>query len=215
MTDIRDAMTTYLAGNGPFKLEVGAGSNGKAGWLATDFFEHANPNSTYTHHLDVTKDFPIKDATFDYIYSEHMIEHISFEGGQRMLKECNRILKPNAIIRIVTPSLGFMMRVMSPDRSLFERSYIEWSLRTFVPEAKFVTNAFFLNNFMRKWGHTFIYDHDTLLLAMKGAGFINIIECPIGRSQHLELSKLEYEERLPPGFLELESMIFEGTKPQA
>lgn len=141
-----------------------------------------------------------------------MIEHIPFASGQAMLRECHRVLKPGGVLRIVTPSLGFLLRVMSPDRNYFEQAYLEWSLKAFVPEAREPTNAFFLNNFMRNWGHTFIYDHQTLRLALTQAGFAAIAECPISQSTHADLCDLESVNRLPPGYLALESMVYEATR---
>jgi len=75
-----------------------------------------------------------------------------------------------------------------------------------------VTDALFLNNFMRAWGHQFIYDHETLCLALRLAGFRQIEELRINESAHDSLKNLECVERLPARFLELESMIFEATK---
>ena len=213
MSDVETALANYFSNPCPFRLELGAGANGKPGWLTTDLREHPNPNGNYSIGLDATKPFPLPDDRFDFIFCEHMIEHITFVSGQNMLRECHRILRPSGVIRIVTPSLGFLLRIMSPDRSQLEQSYLEWSLKAFVPSAPIVTNAFFLNNFVRAWGHVFIFDHATLHLAMTTAGFVDIKECPIGSSEHQVLSGLENVNRLPPGYLKLESMIFEGTKP--
>lgn len=202
----------YLANPGPHKLELGAGGNGKPGWLSTDLAEHENPNGTFTHGLDVRSPFPIKEHTFDYIYSEHMIEHLDFRSGVFMLKQCFRILKAGGVMRIVTPSIEFLLKVLSPNRSSFEQTYVDWSVQNFVPEAFAYTDAFFLNNFMRAWGHRFIFDQKTLRYALEQAGFQRIADCEIGASEHPALSNLEFQERLPTGFLALESMILEATK---
>ena len=149
---------------------------------------------------------------FDFIYSEHMIEHISFNDGQQMLRECWRVLKPGGHIRIVTPSLGFLLRVISPDAGMLERDYLEWSLTWFVPEARIKTPAFFVNNFLRAWGHTFIYDEETLCHSLLSAGFVGLFRAKISESVFPEFRNLENVGRLPPGFLELESMIIEAQK---
>jgi predicted SAM-dependent methyltransferase len=209
---LTEQVIEYLANPGPHKLELGAGENGKSGWLSTDLVEHKNPNGTFTHGLNVTKPFPIGDETFDYVYSEHMIEHIDFRSSIFMLKECFRILKAGGVIRIVTPSIEFLLRVLSPNRSIFEQTYVEWSVKNFVPEAFGYTDAFFLNNFMRAWGHRFIFDKKTLYRVLQDAGFGKIIDCKIGLSKHGPLSNLEFQERLPCGFLALESMIIEAQK---
>jgi predicted SAM-dependent methyltransferase len=206
------SVATYLSGAGPYKLEIGAGRNGKPGWLSTDLYAQENPNGTTSVALDATKTFPMRDNSFDFVFSEHMIEHITYSSGRNMIRECFRVLKPGGVVRITTPSLGFLLRIMSPDRSEFEQRYLEWAIINGVPEAPIASNAFFLNHFMRAWGHTFIYDRDTLRLVLTRAGFLNVKECAIGSSEHEALTGLENVGRMPPGFLELESMTFEGTK---
>ena len=46
-------------------------------WLNCDI----SPLSKDVIFTDVSKRFPFDDNFFDYIYSEHMIEHITFEEG--------------------------------------------------------------------------------------------------------------------------------------
>jgi predicted SAM-dependent methyltransferase len=192
-------------------LEVGAGRNKKPGWLASDL-EAALDSNARRIPLDATRSFRLDDATFDYIYSEHMIEHVPYAGGHNMLKECFRVLKPGGTVRIVTPSLGFIMRILSSDRSKFEQDYLEWFLKHTLPDAPIQSNAFFFNIFVRDWGHIFIYDHQTLRHSMQAAGFTDIETCALNQSDHPELANLENTGRMPPGFLELESMVFEGRK---
>lgn len=202
-------LADYLAKPGPHCLEIGAGWNSRPGWLATDL----NPPPGHDCiRLDATKSFEIPSESFDFVYSEHMIEHVSFEDGRNMLEECNRILKPAGVIRIVTPSLGFLSRVMSSDRGMLEDRYRSWSVATWVPEAPQVTNAFFLNNFVRNWGHTFIYDRETLELALRLSGFEPVVSCELNESEHPVLRGLANAGKIPPGFLDLESMVLEGTK---
>jgi predicted SAM-dependent methyltransferase/glycosyltransferase involved in cell wall biosynthesis len=209
-TQLDPALTAYLGQPGPHCIEIGAGWNTRPGWLATDL----NPPAGLTSmKLDASKPFAIPSDTFDYVYSEHMIEHVPLEDGLSMLEECNRILKPGGTIRIVTPSLGFLSRVISSDRGVLEDRYRRWSVETFVPDAPAVTNAFFLNNFVRNWGHQFIYDRETLEMALGSSGFEQIVVCPLNESEHQSLRGLANVGKIPPGFLDLESMVLEGTKP--
>jgi predicted SAM-dependent methyltransferase len=204
-------LTAYLRGQGPHKLEIGTRET-KPGWLTSDLVAQPGAAGVPVIALDATKEFPIPSDSFDFVYTEHMIEHIGFEDGLSMLGECNRVLKPGGVIRVVTPSLGFIYRVTSSDRSPLEDRYREWSVRTFVPGAPAVTNALFLNNFVRGWGHTFIYDHDTLRHAMQLAGFVRVTACDLNASDHPPLRNLENERRLPAGFLALESLVIEAEK---
>lgn len=73
------------------KLHIGCGSNTIAGWLKSDF----KPVSNKILHLDATKRFPFENDMFDCIFSEHMIEHVSYTNGFEMLSECQRVLKNN------------------------------------------------------------------------------------------------------------------------
>src|SRR5208282_6613534 len=173
------ALVDYLAKPGPHCLEIGAGWNGRPGWLATDL---SPPPGLACIRLDATTSFEIPSESFDFVYSEHMIEHVSFEDGRNMLEECNRILKPSGVIRIVTPSLRFLSRVMSPDRGMLEDRYRNWSVTTWVPEAPQVTNAFFLNNFVRRWDHKFIYDRETLELSLRLSGFEPVVSRELNKS---------------------------------
>lgn len=212
MSKFDQVLLEYLKSPGPHKLEIGVGPKPRKNWLSTDLHPQENADGASVIALDATKDFPIPSASFDFIYAEHMIEHISFEDGQNMLKECHRILKPGGVVRIVTPCLEFLCRIISPDRSALEESYRNWSVKNHIPDAPAVTNAFFLNNFVRAWHHLFIYDQETLDLALRLAGFHAIAARDLNASDHEPLRGLAQEKRLPPGFLRLESMVLEGTK---
>lgn len=65
------------------KLHLGAATSLLDGWLNTDIL----PVSGKSIYLNATKLFPIADNTFDYIFSEHMIEHIGYEEGLFMQYE--------------------------------------------------------------------------------------------------------------------------------
>lgn len=212
VTRISDEVARYLGGQPPFKLEVGAGPNGKPGWLATDLAGGTSAAGAPIVAMDATQPFPIPDASFDYVYSEHMIEHVGFDDGLNMLGECHRILKPGGALRIVTPSVKFLQRIIASDRNELEDRYRSWSVIASIIDPPAVTNAFFLNNFVRAWGHQFIYDHETLTLALRLAGFRRIQERELNESPHEALRRIECEGRLPPGFLKVESMVFEAVK---
>ncbi len=47
---------------------------------------------------------PFEDNSCDLIYCSHTLEHLEEEKGLNFLRECQRILKPNAIMRIALPN---------------------------------------------------------------------------------------------------------------
>ena len=47
---------------------------------------------------------PFEDNSCDLIYCSHTLEHLEEEKGLNFLKECQRILKPKAIMRVALPN---------------------------------------------------------------------------------------------------------------
>lgn len=198
----------YLQQNEIRKLHIGSGGNILDGWLNADLL----PRSEKILQLDATKLFPLGDEEFDYIFSEHMIEHISYPQGQQMLSECFRIMKRNARIRISTPDLAFLIDLYKPDKSDLQKEYIKWATDRFIGYAPCSDDTFVINNFVRDWGHQFIYDEKTLSASLSKAGFTNIVKCGLNQSEDGLLRNLEHEKRMPEGFLALETITLEGTK---
>ena len=190
------------------KLHLGCGWNLLPGWLNMDYI----PERRGAFYLDARQPFFFKDQTFDFIFSEHMIEHMSYLDGLKMLGECHRILKRYGNIRIATPDLAFLIALYRDDKSPLQRDYIAWANRTFVRDAPEDNEVFVINNFMRDWGHTFIYNENTLRTAMSNAGFSDIVKCELCQSTHDALCNLESLARIPTKFLELETITLEGTK---
>ena len=198
----------YLNSKGLKKLHIGCGSNLLDGWLNADY----NVASSDVFNLDASKIFPIESDVFDIIFSEHMIEHINFYQGLSMLNECRRTLKPGGRIRITTPDLGFLIGLYVQNKSKLQLDYIKWASSNFIKNEIF-TDTMIINNFVRDWGHLFIYDFKTIKHSLEMVGFINIENFRLNESNLAELSNLENEKRMPDGFLQLESFTVEAQKP--
>jgi len=190
------------------KLNIGCGTYVLAGWLNTDI----SPASPTIMYLDASQRFPFKQETFDYIFSEHVIEHITYSGGVTMLSECFRVLKKSGKIRISTPDLAFLVDLTRADKTPLQRAYIKWAVDTFTPGLPNDNEVFAINNFVRNWGHTFIYNEKTLRDVMAAAGFNRITKCEQHQSDDAALRNLENEAHLPPNFLRLETLTLEGIK---
>lgn len=204
----RQILKNYLQQNQVRKLHIGCGFNLIDGWLNSDY----QPYPTDTLQLDATKAFPIEDNQFDYIFSEHMIEHLEYVVGSSMLRECFRVLRKDGTIRVSTPDLPFLINLYHSDKSAQQIAYIKWATDNFVPDTDYYDDVFVINNFVRAWGHTFIYDEKTLRSLMEKAGFANITKCDLNQSAKAPFRDLENETRLPPGFLRMETLTLEGTK---
>jgi predicted SAM-dependent methyltransferase len=199
----------YLSAVQIRKLHIGCGNHHLPGWLNMDYF----PLSGDDLYLDARHRFFFDDGSFHYIFSEHMIEHISYDDGLNMISECRRVLRPGGKIRISTPDLSFLIDLYKPMKSSIQRQYIDWTRQEFFDGSPDINEVFVINYFMRNWGHTFIYDEDLLKRTMLKAGFTSLVKRNLHESEVPEFRNLENETRLPPGLLQLETITFEGTKP--
>ncbi len=211
----RRLVRRYFRSRGTPKLLVGTGPDFTLdGWLNTD----RNPvYSRGVAWLDAAKPFPFADAAFDYVSSEHMIEHLAHADGARMLAECFRVLKAAGRLRIATPDLRVYVDLFGRDKSDLQRRYIEYHARKFLPGIGASSECFVLNNEMRNWGHEFLYDEETLTRALEAAGFADVVRFATGESDDPELRGVEFHGKVV-GDEEMnafETMVLEARKPGA
>ncbi len=200
----------YLRTSRIKKLQIGAGENFLEGWLNSDI----DLRSDEKVYLDAKKSFPFEDSTFNYIFCEHTIEHLTYREGLTMLSECHRVLEPGGKIRIATPDLHFLHDLYVSNKSELQKKYLKWAIKKFnIRCLPLDPTTFIINNFFKAWGHKFIYDSNVLRYILENAGFIHIKRCHLNNSDDEELRRLENMGRMPPVFLELETMFFEATKP--
>jgi predicted SAM-dependent methyltransferase len=181
------AITTYLKGQPLKKLQLGTSNNLLPGWLNTDIVRgHAS-----VIYLDVTGRFPFDNGTFDYITSEHMIEHIPYQAAQTMLRECYRVLRPGGRVRVATPDLRTLLALHSKEKTDAQKRYIDWAVERFMPDVEECRDVFVINNFFQSWGHQFLYDQETLYHALYAVGFHEIKFYKPGSSEDSNLMNLE------------------------
>ena len=201
----------YLRTHPVRKLQLGTGANPYEEWLNTDIHDFRRRGEVV--YLDATEPFPLPDESFDLIFSEHMIEHLSYAEGQRCLTECHRILRPGGRIRVATPSLDRLIRLYDPELTDLQRRYLRWEIDTFIDHADAELPGFVLNNFLRDWGHEFVYDRQTLSHALETAGFVDVEEWAVGESRDPRLAGLERHMRSAAEFNEYETMVLEARRP--
>lgn len=193
----------YLRSHDVRKLQLGAGEHPLEGWLNTDL--HGYGRGGELVYLDVRKRFPLPDASLDFVFSEHMLEHLTYADGQRCLRESLRVLKPGGRIRIATPSLERLAALYARDPDEVQGRYLRWAVDTLEPETDAPLAGVVVNNFFRSWGHRFIYDPQTLRHALVQAGFVDVEESALG-----ELERHLSEE---PEFNAYETFVLEARRP--
>jgi len=199
----------YMNANSVRKLQLGSGPKVLDGWLNTDC-RLGFPSKGF---LDVTQRFPMEDETFDYAFSEHLIEHLTYLQGLAMLRECHRVLKPGGTIRVACPDLRIIVGLCAPEKTEAQRCYIKSMVDAWLPDIGAYSEAFVINNAVRNWGHKFLYDEETLTAALSSAGFTEArrflpCESDDPNLERLETPRLEDEAKF------FETLVIQATKPK-
>jgi predicted SAM-dependent methyltransferase len=198
----------YFRQNASRKLHLAASDKPLAGWLNTDL----DPIPSKCIFLDATKRFPFPDASLDFVYSEHFVEHISPEGAAVCFAEVFRCLKPGGVFRIATPDLtkyaGLFQNGLSPEQNEFLKRFGEFH------KLKRVSPCAALNYEAYHWGHCFLYTREELVFALNRAGFDKIVPAAMGQSQHAALHDIEQHWKIHGGFEmnEFETFVVEASK---
>ncbi len=185
-------MQAYLSGHSVRKLQIGAGSVNYPGWLNTDI----EPSGEQVY-LDATKPFPLPDGSIQYIFGEHVIEHLSYEDGLAMLRECHRVLASGGKIRLATPNLLKYLALFQNPKTEEINRYLEGKLKwhgwppTAHPESEI------LNLELHSFGHQFVYDPATLSDSLAQAGFEHIAQFAPGESDDPQLRGVEARHENP------------------
>ncbi len=182
------AVKRYLRSHEIRKLQIGSSLNILDGWLNSDVY----CLSHRVVYLNATKVFPFENDTFDYIFAEHVIEHLTYKEGLFMLRECHRVLKPGGKIRIATPDLETLIDLYTTEeKSELQDRYIQWIVPMFFPDVSFYSAVFAINIAFQNWGHKFLYDSTTLQRAMEEARFVDISRFKPGESNDEALIRIE------------------------
>jgi predicted SAM-dependent methyltransferase len=206
-----EVIRDYLKSHSVRKLQLGAGGTDPVGWLNTDI----EPNSKEVY-LDATDRYPFPDGSFQYVFSEHMIEHVPWEAGVAMLKECYRVLAPGGKVRIVTPNLTKFVQLLAGGTDAEAQRFIDAKLGLHGWPVTPVPGAYILNREVRDWGHQFLYDPATLRRSLELAGFKQITEYPVEEKTDPVFQEAEHRMRHPGSGLfvvnKWEAMAFEAVR---
>jgi len=90
-----------VAGFTGINLACGGKLCREPGWINGDH----SPSTKDVIRINLLRSFPYPDNTFDVVYHSQFIEHLPHEKALAFMSECHRILKPNGVLRVVTPDL--------------------------------------------------------------------------------------------------------------
>lgn len=109
------------------KLNFGCGKRLAEGWTHIDF----HGSDPRIKPVNLLQGFPFPDASFDVVYSSHVLEHFTQDQAKFLLQEARRVLKPHGILRLSVPDLESLcreyLRVLDlPNQTPDKRKKYEW-----------------------------------------------------------------------------------------
>ncbi|HRC87254.1 MAG TPA: methyltransferase domain-containing protein [Thermoanaerobaculia bacterium] len=158
---------------GPAKLHIGSGDKRLEGWVNIDL----KPLPGVDVVADVTRGLQFSDA--EAVFAEHFLEHLRVDDAVRFLAECHRVLAPGGAVRISTPNLEW---VWITHYALEGTREEKWA------------RAVRLNRAFHGWGHRFVWNQDSLALALHACGFTEPRWCRYGESELAVFQGLERHE---------------------
>jgi predicted SAM-dependent methyltransferase len=195
----------YLASHDERLLSIGSERHATPGWLASDLW----PRSFTSIYLDATKPWPIPDGSFDAVLCEHMIEHVPYDGAVAAAREVHRVLRDGGVFRIATPDMRLVKQLLDGELP----QYASWANAHVGESWQGANPVFAVNRMMRHWGHTFIYDVDTLTDLLTGVGFQAVTQEQPGRSRFPTLHNQErHGEVIGEDNNLTETMVLEAVK---
>jgi predicted SAM-dependent methyltransferase len=199
-------VSSYLRSHSVRKLQLGANVILLPEWLNTDLY----PQSPGSITLDATRPFPFPDASFDYVFSEHQMEHIPFEGALNMIRESFRILRSGGRIRIALPSVNPLLDLFAANRTDQQNRYIDNRTKLCYPNALASGPCYAVNAAFMNWGHRFLYDRETLGQILLSIGFTEVRFFVPGKSDDANLTGIEC--RISDIDI-YETMVIQATRP--
>ena len=172
----------WLNIDGNFDRGDGA-PNGAENIIFTDDTDRHNMK----HVTTKSSRLPFADASVQFVYSEHMLEHmLPIEGGGvNFLRDAWRVLAPGGMMRLVTPDLAKYACALAGRGPASDSGFLEQHASRFRP-MEMLTNppsrATTVNNIFRNYGHQWIYDFEELKHALRYAGINPSYACRSDRT---------------------------------
>ena len=156
---------------GALHLHLGCGPKYLSGFINID----ANPFAKTDLWLDVRNGLPFPASSVNSVYATHMFEHFYDDELRRLLRDCFRVLKPGAGIRLIVPNLGSEISAYCDQR-------IDWFSNVFPHHFDSLGGRF--SNFVFCDGqHRTAFDLGYLDEMLSATGFREVEESAEGKSR--------------------------------
>jgi predicted SAM-dependent methyltransferase len=171
-----------LKGSTGLKVHIGAGDDIKLGWVNIDLALQVPPGIDPTVHPDTTlinhdlrMGLPLEDGSCAIVYSSHFFEHLEYGQGQRLMRDCHRVLRPGGIFRVALPNFRATFEAyLRGDHKHFELLDELQKICAVFPRMEPGTRTLvdYVNYSVYQFGeHKYIYDEAKLELILQSMGF--------------------------------------------
>lgn len=163
------------------KVNLGSGDYKLDGWLNVDIATRDKPDLV----ANLARPLPFADGSVDYIHTEDFFAALTLDQAHDFLRECRRVLKPEGVMRLLTPDL-----------EKFARKYLEdpqWMIKVwdhFVGLPLKTRSACEIFNLGMRLGGQFHYDRPTLIHVAAECG-LRAYEVSFGHSAHAALRGID------------------------
>ena len=175
-------------------------------------------NSDIVIH-DLRQPLPFRDGSVSAVYSSHVLEHMYFNDGQRLIGECFRVLDEGGVLRLVVPDLQTIVREYLGEHPFQEPGNGAVRLRPadqlnqrLLMRAQSPPSGNFFSRLYSSWmdfhSHKWMYDADSLIHHLESAGFADVRQMELHQSRISGVEQVEDPSRVQNG----EGICIEGIK---
>jgi len=151
-------------------LNLGCGPKRFTGFVNADFYSTRLSNWRRNNArrpdwmIDARRPFKCLDNYWHGVFTEHMIEHLTYSDAHAAFSEILRTLKPGGWLRVSVPDFEkYAQYYQSGEAQVFGTLPRKWSIRA---EA--------IADITQMWGHQSVWDREMMEKVLSEVGFINI-----------------------------------------
>lgn len=127
--------------------------------------------------IDARRPFKCLDNYWHGVFTEHMIEHLTYSDAHAAFSEILRTLKPGGWLRVSVPDFEkYAQYYQSGEAQVFGTLPRKWSIRA---EA--------IADITQMWGHQSVWDREMMEKVLSEVGFINISKQDFQRGNNPDL----------------------------
>lgn len=132
--------------------------------ILDDWYKEVDFNKITVHNI--RKGLPQKNNTVDQVYTSHFLEHLYRWEALNVLKECFRVMKRGAPIRVCVPDIELINKFIGADHKM------EWYYPKIMNLKKPSMFDRIKNYFLRH--HKWMYDKESMTDLLHEAGFVDV-----------------------------------------